>query len=89
MGKKSSKKHRDRPQPPQIESVVGPEALLVALTEAKRTAEGAQKTIEALVRDARVSGLTWPQVGRALGVTTQAAQQRYGRVKSLEGAPGA
>jgi hypothetical protein len=84
MGKKNSKKHRDRAPITDLEQVVGPEALLVALTEAKRTVEGAQKTIESLVRDARASGITWPQVGRALGVTTQAAQQRYGRTLSLE-----
>ena len=84
MGKKSSKKHRNRPEEVDVESVTGPEALLVALSEAKKTVEGAQRTIESLVRDARASGVTWPQVGRALGVTTQAAQQRYGRMLSLD-----
>jgi len=30
------------------------------------------------VRDARRSGLSWTQIGAALGTTKQAAQQRFG-----------
>jgi hypothetical protein len=33
--------------------------------------------VPGLVRAARISGATWEQIGDALGVSRQAAQQRY------------
>ena len=67
-----------------------PGAILAAAIEAGRTsatralsvlAEG-QDLIERLLRDyarqARQEGHTWEQIGDCLGVTKQAAQQRYG-----------
>lgn len=39
------------------------------------TAESAQRTA---VQAARANGATWEQIAIALGVTRQAAQQRYG-----------
>ncbi len=38
----------------------------------------ATKRRDLLVRRARVQGATWTEVGFALGVTAQAAQQKYG-----------
>lgn len=35
--------------------------------------------IEATVRSAREAGRSWAAIGAALGMTRQAAQQRYGR----------
>lgn len=35
--------------------------------------------VEQAVVDMRVDGATWEEVGNALGVSKQAAQQRYGR----------
>lgn len=35
--------------------------------------------IEQHVQRARVAGATWEQIGDALAITKQAAQQRYGR----------
>ena len=60
-----------------------PESLLSALTNEQRAIQGCQAAIEGLVRDAWMTDLTWPYFGRALGVTTQAAQQRFGKRTSL------
>jgi hypothetical protein len=76
MGKKSSRKRRDRPESEPSEVSFDPNRLLVDLRDGHRN-------VEHLVRTARAAGLTWPQVGGALGVTTQAAQQRYGRAPKL------
>lgn len=47
-----------------------------ALGLAVQTVESATRTA---VERARAAGATWEQVGHALAVTKQAAQQRYGR----------
>lgn len=36
-----------------------------------------QEAVPALIKQARVTGATWEQVGRAMGMTRQAAHQRY------------
>lgn len=41
-------------------------------------AETATSALTQSVAQARAEGATWDQVGRALGTTRQAAQQRYG-----------
>ena len=46
---------------------------LVRIVE--RAAEMVRKVI---VQEARDEGITWQEIGDALGVTKQAAQQRYG-----------
>jgi hypothetical protein len=37
--------------------------------------------VPALVRQARLAGASWTEIGNALGVTRQAAQQRYSGVE--------
>lgn len=39
------------------------------------------ETVPSLVKQARLSGASWTQIGLALGVTRQAAQQRYAAVE--------
>ncbi len=39
----------------------------------------AETMVEFAVEDARTAGHTWQEVGDMLGVTKQAAQQRFGR----------
>lgn len=46
-----------------------------AIRRLMETAESAQRTA---VAAARANGATWEQIGIGLGVTRQAAQQRYG-----------
>jgi len=49
--------------------------LLQALRMLRDTADSALVDV---VRDARAQGMQWDAIGRWLGVTKQAAQQRYG-----------
>lgn len=55
-------------------------AALKSLMWTMRAAEAATRDA---VEQAREAGMTWEQVGQALGVTKQAAQQRYGIPPSL------
>ena len=47
---------------------------IVAATDALEAANGA---LRAAVRDAREAGETWTVIGAALGISKQAAQQRF------------
>ena len=83
MGKQRSKKEKKKSITTKVELHSEPDSLLSALTNEQKSIEGSQAAIEGLVRDARMADVTWPQIGRALGVTTQAAQQRFGKRTSL------
>lgn len=52
------------------------------LSSAARLRETADALREQAVRQARRSGWSWEAIGRSLGTTKQAAQQRYGDVVS-------
>ena len=56
----------------------GGEPLAPALAEAARLAERLDWALLALVGEARSRGLSWAAIGTALGVSRQAAQQRFG-----------
>lgn len=60
------------------EAVVSGHAVLelACIASAEAMLEGVKC---AAVRAARADGASWAEVGRALGITKQAAQQRYGR----------
>jgi hypothetical protein len=51
-------------------------ALLPALA---RERDAVEQSIRLQVATARDAGASWAEIGRALGVSKQAAQQRYGR----------
>jgi hypothetical protein len=59
-----------------------PERRLMHLAEVAALAEQA---IVQVVEDMRAAGDSWARVGDALGVSRQAAQQRYGRRLSVVG----
>ncbi|NYF15477.1 hypothetical protein HDC37_000289 [Microbacterium sp. AK009] len=50
-----------------------------AIRRALQMRAAADAVVRAVVVDARASGMTWQAIGEALGVTRQAAFQRYGR----------
>lgn len=50
-----------------------------AIRRALQMRAAADAVVSAVVVDARASGMTWQAIGEALGVTRQAAFQRYGR----------
>lgn len=50
-----------------------------AIRGALKMRAAADAVVRAVVVDARESGMTWQSIGDALGVTRQAAFQRYGR----------
>lgn len=53
-------------------------ALVEAIAAQKRQLVAADQNLTRLVRRARRAGVPWREVGRALGVTFQTAQGRYG-----------
>lgn len=50
-----------------------------SLREAQRAVDQATARLEEEVGKARTAGLTWQQIGGALGITKQAASQRFNR----------
>jgi len=52
---------------------------LASMRRARTTIREADRTIGYEVGAARNAGATWEQIGEALAITKQAAQQRYGR----------
>lgn len=54
-----------------------PGAELAQLAEASRTLGEAQQALDRAGRLARMAGASWAQIGDAVGVTRQAAQQRW------------
>jgi hypothetical protein len=59
--------------------VSGRTVLLRRLEGLGRRRGEVESAIDEAVRTARATGVTWSAVGAALGVSAQAAQQRYGR----------
>jgi hypothetical protein len=53
------------------------QALLAGLTHLGEIAERVDWALLSVVGEARANGVTWADVGRALGVSRQAAQQRF------------
>ena len=51
--------------------------LVDALVEIRRQRDVLDRAQFAAVLDARLAGVTWAEIGRALGVTAQAVQKRY------------
>jgi hypothetical protein len=49
--------------------------------ETKVVQDALNEATSEAVRNARMAGATWEQVGEALGITTQAAQKRFGGAK--------
>lgn len=47
-------------------------------------AKGAEHTVELLVTTARKLGRSWSEIAEALGVTKQAAHQKYRRLHALD-----
>lgn len=61
---------------------VAPLRGLSALSDAADDARRAQELVAELVAGARAGGSSWSHIGSALGLTKQAAQQRYGSAVS-------
>lgn len=54
-----------------------PEPLLAAMTQLAEIGERIDWALLSLVGEARTFGVSWQAIGTALGVTKQAAQQRF------------
>jgi len=50
-----------------------------AIIAASEAVNDAEQQLRAAVQDARVAGDSWTMIGAALGVSKQAAQQRFSR----------
>ena len=58
----------------------GPDAVQrCRIAAAARAVEDATESLRQAVRSAREAGLTWATIGEVLGVTKQAAHERFGR----------
>lgn len=68
-----------------------PEALLTAMSRLADFGERIDWALLSLVGEARTFGVSWQSIGSALGVTKQAAQQRFAPYvkEALEQAPSA
>lgn len=55
---------------------------LRAITSLVATMEEVERTLAGAIDRARHDGYSWSQIGTALGVSKQAAQQRYGSLVS-------
>jgi hypothetical protein len=66
-----------------------PESLLAALESLAAIAERIDWAVLSLVGEARAQGVAWSAIGTSLGVTKQAAQQRFAPYikQALEQAP--
>ena len=66
-----------------------PQALLTAMTGLAEIGERIDWALLSLVGEARTFGVSWQAIGTALGVTKQAAQQRFAPYvkEALEQAP--
>jgi len=56
------------------------DALLALLQTMHRDAEHASVARASMVRQARLFGATWDQIGEALNMTRQAAHKRFGSI---------
>lgn len=50
----------------------------MALYDAERAREASERAVREAVEACRADGWTWERIGNVLGVSRQAAQQRYG-----------
>jgi len=66
-----------------------PDSLLGAMTQLAEIGERIDWALLSLVGEARTFGVSWQSIGNALGVTKQAAQQRFAPYvkEALEQAP--
>lgn len=55
------------------------DARLIAIAKAQGRLAAAESAVNQAVKLARRDGASWSQVGDAIGITRQAAQQRFGR----------
>jgi len=55
-----------------------PEAFLDLIDLTRKTAEETTQLLQSAVASARLAGLSWERIGQRLGVSRQAAQQRFG-----------
>ncbi len=59
--------------------------LATAARQQQELADLGEKLLDHFVQEARTAGCSWSQIGAALGVTKQAAQQRHSALRSLIG----
>lgn len=66
---------------------VGQPTILMGVAAAVKLADLAHQTLAELVAQARRMGFTWQQIGDILGVSRQAAFQRFGQSEGSGGDP--
>ena len=59
--------------------------LAAARAEARRVVDGLEEEVAVAVAHLRVDGVSWAQVGRALGISRQGARQRFGHASGTHG----
>jgi hypothetical protein len=59
--------------------------LATAARQQQELADLGEQLLDHFVQEARAAGCTWSQIGEALGVSKQAAQQRHSALRSLIG----
>jgi hypothetical protein len=79
-----SKPSATRPNNPATTPAEDPKELR-RIGLAKRGIAAAEDELRYAVRDARAAGYSWSAIGRTLGVTKKAAQERFGEPANIRG----
>lgn len=61
-----------------VQALEGPKDPLGGLEAVRRVREAAEDLEKVKVREARLAGVTWGQIGSLYEISKQAAQQRFG-----------
>lgn len=73
----SPTKPKPKPAPKEAPAIVSTRRSQQLIAQAAAAVDAAERKLHERVRDARANGVTWDEIGEALGVTRQSAHRRF------------